>query len=76
MLPRAELTEQITALEREITRTSVPVAVADALGRDFRSLDVATQREVIRSIVRPVLLPGARGARTFDTDRVRFDWQL
>lgn len=72
----AQLTEQITALEREITRTSVPVAVADALGRDFRSLDVATQREVIRSIVRPVLLPGARGARTFDTDRVRFDWQL
>jgi DNA invertase Pin-like site-specific DNA recombinase len=72
----AELLPAIADAERTVARAAVPAVVVDALGQDFRGLDVATKREVIRAVVRPVLLPAVRRSRTFDTDRVRFDWAV
>jgi len=50
--------------------------VVDALDGQFRTMPVAEQRDVVRALVVPTVLPAERATNRFDPSRIRFDWKV
>ncbi len=71
----ADMLPKIEAAEHAARRATFSPAVADAIGHDFGSLPMRTQREIIATICTVTIRPGGAG-RVFDPTRVQITWKV
>ena len=74
----AKLVPQIEAAEERVRAIGVSPVVAELLGADARTvwagLSLSQQREVLRAVVTPRLLPTTGGRAPFNPDHVMLTW--
>ncbi|UUV33611.1 recombinase family protein [Amycolatopsis roodepoortensis] len=74
----AKLVPQIEAAEERVRQIGVSPVVADLLGADARTvwagLSLSQQREVLRAVVTPRLLPTKGGRAPFNPDDIMLTW--
>ncbi|KFU77754.1 hypothetical protein BB31_29235 [Amycolatopsis lurida NRRL 2430] len=74
----AKLVPQIEAAEERVRQIGVSPVVADFLGADARTvwagLSLSQQREVLRAVVTPRLLPTKGGRAPFNPDDIMLTW--
>ncbi|MFC3454851.1 recombinase family protein [Amycolatopsis speibonae] len=74
----AKLVPQIEAAEERVRQIGVSPVVADLLGADARTvwagLSLTQQREVLRAVVTPRLLPTKGGRAPFNPDDIMLTW--
>lgn len=78
----ARIEERLLPQIAEAERRSVPRSplVSDLLTHTnirqrWQELELVPRREIVRTVVRPVILPAVRGRKTFDPETVGFEWK-